>query len=276
MFYIMNFKWRLQKSSPHQFIVRYLCPCRVPLSLFTYRWELHGLFWTLQYLCTSQTQQFLSPAFSASSDTSNKLLLTQGPLLPLWKIKIFSPDLVQDSSQKYFKPAHTGTNITLFFFPFPIVSSRSQVRYTYTKKTNQRKTLKRYSFLPEREKVKPDADFYIFPFLVSYICYLLYLLMVIKLSNTLMLSRAQLINIRGWSGWKHRLGDYDNCFMCIRNALWPCETSWMEKAARVAAVPPAEDSPGRGRLKNQSKAHPRISKIPNDGFVSPILPCWPL
>lgn len=85
------------------------------------------------------------------------------------KRNIFSQYLVQDSSHKYFKPACTGTNITHFFF---VVSFRSQVRYTYTKKTNQRKVLTCYSFLPEREKVEPDADSYIptLIFAISSIC----------------------------------------------------------------------------------------------------------
>lgn len=55
---------------------------------------------------------------------------------------------------------------------FFVVSFRSQVRYTYTKKTNQRKVLTCYSFLPEREKVEPDADSYIptLIFAISSIC----------------------------------------------------------------------------------------------------------
>lgn len=55
---------------------------------------------------------------------------------------------------------------------FFVVSFRSQVRYTYTKKTKQRKVLTCYSFLPEREKVEPDADSYIptLIFAISSIC----------------------------------------------------------------------------------------------------------
>lgn len=58
-----------------------------------------------------------------------------------------------------------------------------------------------------------------------------------------------LINIKGWSGWKHRLGDYDTCFMCFRNALRPCETSWVEKTACVAGREQDEE-----RNKEQSSS----------------------
>lgn len=44
------------------------------------------------------------------------------------------------------------------------------MRYIFTKKPNETKPLKCYSFLPERKKVEPDADLYVST------AYLLYLL----------------------------------------------------------------------------------------------------
>lgn len=179
------------KSSPHQFIFRCLCPCCVPLFLCSHtngNWVAYFEYYSI----------YVRPKHSSSSHQPSVPPLTPVTICcchrqccDLYeKERFFPQDLVQDSSQKYFQPARTDTNITPFFFS-PIVSSRSQVRYTHTKKTNEGKTLKWYSFLPEREKVKPDADSY-----VSTAC-LLYLLMVIKPSNTIMLSRTQ-------PGYKHQ------------------------------------------------------------------------
>lgn len=42
--------------------------------------------------------------------------------------------------------------------------------------------------------------------------------------------------------------------MCFRNALRPCGTSWVEKAACGAAVPPAESSLGRGQAEEPEQS----------------------
>jgi len=59
------------------------------------------------------------------------------------------------------------------------LSSVSQLRYIFTKSPNRIKPLKCYSFLLERKKVEPDSNLYVST-VISYVCYLLHMLIVIK------------------------------------------------------------------------------------------------
>lgn len=157
-----GFKVKTTKSSPHHFIFRCLCPCCVPLSLCSHtngNWVAYFEYYSI----------YVRPKHSSSSHQTSV-----PPLTPVTICCCHRQCCYLYEKERFFFSGSSSRLIPeilptcphwhkynpLFFFS-PIVSSRSQVRYTHTKKTNEGKTLKCYSFLPEREKVEPDADSYV-------------------------------------------------------------------------------------------------------------------
>lgn len=80
--------------------------------------------------------------------------------------RLIPPEILQTSPCWHKSKPHS--------FQF-FLSSVSQLRYIFTKKTNQIKPLKCYSSLPERKKVEPDADLHVS---TAYVWYLLSLMFV--------------------------------------------------------------------------------------------------
>lgn len=159
----MDLKWRPQNLPLIQASLPLSCSS---VSLLSYRWELGGLFWILQYVPSTVVPHH--PSVPPLTPVTVLLCCCHRECFLYEKKYFFSVSSSRLIPQILQTCLHWHKYNPLFF----VVSFRSQVRYTYTKKTNQRKVLTCYSFLPEREKVEPDADSYIptLIFAISFIC----------------------------------------------------------------------------------------------------------